>query len=161
MATVHTSKFIQKAPVELAGEFVSAVMRREYNDALVLCQALLMMEPQNDTYLEFEKVLKLIKERESDKSVIETDSDDGDHDDDDGDDDSDDDDSDDGLTDSSDSGNSDSSGDALDSDESDDDSSSDSSSDDDDDTSDNNNNSEADSIAKLNLLVGGLSVKKT
>ena len=155
----------QKAPVELAGEFVSAVMRRDYHNALVLCQALLLLEPNNETYLEFEKVLSETKanilarinnvahggrdidESESD-SEIETDSSsDGDNYDE--------------ETDSSDSGNSDSSGDAyMDGiNNNNDKESEDVSSDSDDDYS--NDELTPDEISRLNLLVGGLHINRT
>ena len=55
--------FPNKAPIQLSGEFVSAVMRKDFHNALVLCQALLLLEPNNETYIEFEKTLREAKER--------------------------------------------------------------------------------------------------
>ncbi|XP_066985544.1 histone-lysine N-methyltransferase, H3 lysine-79 specific-like [Macrobrachium rosenbergii] len=45
------------APVELLSEFLSALMSRDYADALNLCQSILKYEPQNATALEFYPLL--------------------------------------------------------------------------------------------------------
>ena len=153
---------IPKAPVELSGEFVSAVMRQDYHNAYVLCQALLILEPYNETYIEFEKVLSEAQSNAIAPLVVndnENTDDDGILESSDSDDDS--------LTDTSDatdSGNSHSSGDAYineyennnrdSSDDSSDDVSTDSG-----DESDGALNGFTDAqLAKLNLLVGGLSI---
>lgn len=75
-ASAVKANFHNKAPIELAGEFISAVMRQDFHDALVLCQALLLLEPNNKTYIEFEKVLREAKER---KIKIDEESSESDH----------------------------------------------------------------------------------
>jgi len=148
MAAAAPNGYVQQAPIELAGEFIAAVMRKDYHDALVLCQALLMLEPNNDTYIQFASALKEAQEIDSDSSdegsTLGSDNDDN------------------GeveLTDSSDSGHDISSDDDyLSGDTSTDDSSS---SEDESDSEDENNNDDDllyKDVAGLNLLVGGLSI---
>ncbi|XP_066930640.1 glutamate-rich protein 2-like [Clytia hemisphaerica] len=149
MAAAAPNGYLQQAPIELAGEFIAAVMRKDYHDALVLCQALLMLEPNNETYIQFASALKEAQEIDSDSSdegsTLSSDNDEGEVE----------------LTDSSDSGHDiSSSDDYLSGDTSTDDSSS---SEDESDSEDENNNDDDDDllfkdVAGLNLLVGGLSI---
>ena len=161
--------FPNKAPIQLSGEFVSAVMRKDFHNALVLCQALLLLEPNNETYIEFEKTLREAKEHnlklvedicsesdytsdDEDDKNIDTDNDTTTDEDDDDDDDDD-----------EDSGNNESS------DFSDTDTSSEDGDDDEDGKDDIDLNSDSDmedyvspgDLNGLNLLVGGLSVSRS
>lgn len=160
MAAVEAGKpFQHQAPLELAGEFVSAVMRRDFHDALVLCQALLLLEPTNKTYLEFEKVLKEAKSR---NITMDTDDEDSDEEDENNNAEEDSDNSDSSLCSDkefeSDSGNS--GLDDTDGDESDlseiDSSSADEEEDEEEDT-----DTSSDGLSNLNLLVGGLSINRS
>ena len=155
MAAAYAAKVIHhQAPLELAGEFVSAVMRRDFHDALVLCQALLLLEPDNKMYLEFEKVLTEAKARKitfdisNDEEESDTEEDENNNEELDSDNDS--------SSSSSDSGNSNSN----DSDDDDSDLSGDSSDEDDKLESDDDEIS-PDDLKNLNLLVGGLSISRS
>lgn len=135
------------APVELACKMLSAVMEKDYSNALAFCQAILIFEPDNETYKNYEKVLSEAKNKEDESDEDNSSRDEGDNTED---------------------------AEGLESDESEDGDSGNSEMSSDDDLDENNNSSseessnetESDSdeisveeLSKLNLLMGGLKVK--
>ncbi|XP_037800701.1 uncharacterized protein LOC119595666 [Penaeus monodon] len=59
------------APVELLSEFLSAVMSKDYENALKLCQSILKYEPQNATAREFFPLISLKIKQMSDAANLE------------------------------------------------------------------------------------------
>lgn len=65
------SNLFKHAPVELSCQLLSAVMEKNYGNALAFCQAALIFEPDNEIYKQYEKILKEAKIKEEE---LETDS---------------------------------------------------------------------------------------
>eukprot|EP00794_Sanderia_malayensis_P003654 gene3654-4171_t len=57
-----------KAPLELLGRFLSALMKKEYAEAQGLCSEILQIEPNNSTCLEFKGTLKEKLEQDLEES---------------------------------------------------------------------------------------------
>ncbi|XP_032241503.2 glutamate-rich protein 2 isoform X2 [Nematostella vectensis] len=81
----YTTKTQDKfeAPVELKGDFLSAVMDEDYEKAKDLCKQILLLEPDNATCTEFHSVLAEKIKQDEVQEDTDTDSDDDDDDDDD------------------------------------------------------------------------------
>lgn len=67
-------------PIELTAEFISSVMKEEYQKALGLCEEILSIDSSNHTYLEFQDLIKekLHPDEQSEKDEEDDDDEDGD-----------------------------------------------------------------------------------
>jgi len=81
-ATKSADKFegeMARAPVELTGQFLACIMAQDFKQAEILCRQILMVEPSNQTVLEFLPVIRekiaLDEDKENDQDSDDSDDD--------------------------------------------------------------------------------------